>query len=60
MEASKAYAAGKPFLSDSEYDDLRAQLRTKNSKVVQQVKTSSALLMIDGRAQEQSACICIG
>ena len=37
MEASVAYARGKPILSDVEYDDLKAQLRKKNSKVVQQV-----------------------
>lgn len=37
MEASKAYVAGKPFLSDEQFDDLKQQLRTKNSKVVSQV-----------------------
>ena len=36
MQASMAAAAGKPMLSDEEYDDLKAQLRNKNSKVVQQ------------------------
>ena len=40
MEASVAYARGKPILSDVEYDDLKAQLRKKNSKVVQQVIAS--------------------
>ena len=36
MQASMAAAAGKPMLSDEEYDDLKAQLRNKNSRVVQQ------------------------
>lgn len=36
MQASMAAAAGKPMMSDEEYDDLKAQLRNKNSRVVQQ------------------------
>lgn len=37
MEASLAFQAGKPFLSDEEYDELKQKLQKKNSKVVQQV-----------------------
>ena len=37
MQASMAATAGNPILSDEEYDDLKAQLRNKNSVVVQQV-----------------------
>ena len=37
MQASMAATAGKPIISDEEYDDLKAQLRNKNSVVVQQV-----------------------
>lgn len=36
MQASMAAAAGNPMLSDEEYDELKAQLRNKNSRVVQQ------------------------
>lgn len=39
MEASLAYAAGKPFLSDEQYDELKRKLRKQNSRVVQQVRT---------------------
>lgn len=38
MQASMAAAANKPIISDEEYDELKAKLRTKNSKVVQQVR----------------------
>ena len=38
MEATLAYQAGKPIVSDEEYDNLRRELRNKNSKVVQQVQ----------------------
>ena len=37
MEASLSFQAGKPFLSDEEYDELKQKLQKKNSKVVQQV-----------------------
>ena len=37
LEASLAFQAGKPIVSDEEYDTLKDQLRKKNSKVVQQV-----------------------
>lgn len=37
MEASLAYTAKKPILSDEEYDSLKAQLREQSSKVVKQV-----------------------
>lgn len=37
MEASMAYTAGKGYLSDKEYDDLKRELQDQNSKVVQQV-----------------------
>ncbi len=36
MQASMAAAANEPIISDEEYDELKSQLRTKNSKVVQQ------------------------
>lgn len=32
-----SYTAGKPILSDEEFDKLKSELRMKNSKVVQQV-----------------------
>jgi NAD-dependent DNA ligase len=35
-----AYQAGKPIVSDQEYDKLKAELRKKNSVVVQQVLTA--------------------
>ena len=37
MQASMAAAAGKPILSDEDYDKIKAELRKKNSVVVQQV-----------------------
>ena len=50
MEASLAYAAGKPFLSDEQYDELKRKLRKQNSRVVQQVRTSPYLgVKIQGR-----------
>lgn len=42
MQASMAAAANKPIISDEEYDQLKAKLRTKNSKVVQQVRDCAA------------------
>lgn len=42
MQASMAAAAGKPMLSDEEYDELKAQLRNKNSRVVQQASLTCA------------------
>lgn len=35
MEATLSYNRGKPILSDDEYDELRAELKSKNSIVVQ-------------------------
>ena len=32
-----AAASNKPIISDEEYDELKAKLRNKNSKIVQQV-----------------------
>ena len=43
MQASMAAAANKPIISDEEYDELKAKLRTKNSKVVQQVGDCTAV-----------------
>jgi NAD-dependent DNA ligase len=37
LEASMAYQAGKPIVSDEEYDQLKRDLRMKNSMVIQQV-----------------------
>lgn len=37
LEASLAYQAGKPIVTDEQYDELKAKLRKKNSIVVQQV-----------------------
>ena len=45
MEASMASTAGKPIMSDEEYDELKAKLRNKNSKVVQQVCSNNRLLL---------------
>ncbi len=33
-----AYQAGKPIVTDEEYDQLKRELRNKNSMVVQQVR----------------------
>ena len=41
MEATMSYQAGKPILSDVEFDELKGALRKKNSKVVQQVRRAS-------------------
>ena len=38
MEASLAYSAKKPILSDAEYDELKKKLRKQNSRVVQQAR----------------------
>ncbi len=38
MEASLAYSAKKPILSDAEFDELKRKLRKQNSKVVQQAR----------------------
>ena len=43
MEATLAYQAGKPIVSDEEYDNLKRELRNKGSKVVQQVQLHFAL-----------------
>lgn len=37
MQASMAQQAGKPIMSDQEYDDIKNKLRTKGSLVVSQV-----------------------
>ena len=39
LEASLAYQAGKSIVTDEEYDRLKSELRKKNSKVVQQVRS---------------------
>ena len=36
-----AQQAGKPIISDQEYDDLKKQLRTKGSQVTSQVSLCS-------------------
>ncbi len=38
MEASMAYSAKKPIMSDADYDDLKKKLRKQNSRVVQQAR----------------------
>ena len=38
LEATMAYQAGKPIVTDEEYDQLKRELRNKNSMVVQQVR----------------------
>ncbi len=64
MEASKAYVAGKPFLSDDQFDDLKKQLRDKRSIVVAQVPEMSlkcpvtlALLAVLTYPHQLLACI---
>ena len=50
MEASLAYSAKKPILSDAEYDDLKKKLRKQNSRVVQQARALLAaghLMVLD-------------
>ena len=41
MEASLAYSAKKPIMSDAEFDELKKKLRKQNSRVVQQARASS-------------------
>ncbi len=50
MEASLAYQAGKPILSDTEFDELKGQLRKKNSKVVSQVGPCPLLIPFRGNS----------
>ena len=65
MEATLAYQAGKPIVSDEEYDNLRRELRNKNSKVVQQVRLHSDLpcewpsALYSGRSISRSLMLCI-
>lgn len=58
MQASMAAAAGKPMLSDEEYDDLKAQLRNKNSRVVQQA--SFVCTQHSNLVSPNIQCICCG
>ena len=44
MEATMAYQTGKPIVTDQEYDQLKRELRNKNSMVVQQVGLPCLLL----------------
>ena len=53
MEASLAYTAKKPIISDDEYDSLKAQLREQSSKVVKQVGTGAAA---GGRRSHSHMC----
>lgn len=39
MEGTMAFQAGKPIVTDERYDQLKRELRLKNSMVVQQVHT---------------------
>ena len=65
MEATLAYQAGKPIVTDEEYDNLRRELRNKNSKVVQQVQLRSGLpcdwppALSSGRSISRSFMLCI-
>ena len=49
MEATMAYQAGKPIVTDEEYDQLKRELRNKNSMVTQQVRILSlhAAVIVD-------------
>lgn len=42
MEASRAFAEGKPIISDEQYDELKQQLRRDRSTVVAQVQLVNA------------------
>ena len=44
LEASMAYQAGKPIVSDEEFDQLKRELRMKNSMVIQQVHIHPTLV----------------
>ena len=46
LQASMAAASNKPIISDEEYDELKAKLRNKNSKIVQQVGGCSSQLVL--------------
>ena len=52
MEATMAYQAGKPIVTDEEFDQLRRELRNKNSIVVQQVWS---LCILNGHALHNAA-----
>ena len=54
MEASLAYTAKKPIISDDEYDQLKAQLREQSSKVVRQVRQVSLIALSAGSAAPAS------
>ena len=55
MQASMAQQAGKPIISDQEYDDLKNELRTKGSIVISQVSLRS-LHGITGRIDGDEVC----
>lgn len=46
MEASLSFQAGKPILSDEEYDELKQKLQKKNSKVISQVSRHASVLIV--------------
>ena len=50
MEASLAYSAKKPILSDAEFDELKRKLRKQNSKVVQQARDPRPWPLCSARA----------
>lgn len=64
MEASLAYSAKKPIMSDADYDDLKKKLRKQNSRVVQQARFCShagRLMVLDRKVCERTfhyACTC--
>ena len=55
MQASMAQQAGKPIISDQEYDDLKNELRTKGSIVISQVSLCS-LQGVTGCMEGDEAC----
>lgn len=46
MEATMAYQTGKSIVTDEEFDQLKRELRNKNSMVVQQVRLPGLPLWI--------------
>jgi hypothetical protein len=53
MEASLAYVAGRPILTDQQYDELKMKLKTKGSKVAIAGPRCSL------RSKKVGICICV-
>jgi hypothetical protein len=43
LEAQGAYAKGKPIMSDEEFDDMKRQLKLRDSRICAQVRAMSSI-----------------